>query len=201
LRFDRTCWVAKTEIDPAWIDLALRSARPRALGALLRYFGDLDSAEEAFQEACLVALQKWPENGPPRDVAAWLILVGRNAGIDGARRRKKEKPLPPDEVLSDLDDAEGALAQRLDDAHYRDDVLRLLFVCCHPELPATQQIALALRVVSGLTVRRSRARSSSARRPLSSGSHAPRRGSPPRSSRSRPLTPTSRPRASRSSRR
>ena len=140
-------------IDPAWIDLALRSARPRAVGALLRYFSNLDAAEEAFQEACLAALQRWPENGPPRDVAAWLILVGRNAGIDGARRRKKEKPLPPDEVLSDLDDAEGALAQRLDDAHYRDDVLRLLFVCCHPELPATQQIALALRVVSGLTVK------------------------------------------------
>jgi RNA polymerase sigma-70 factor (ECF subfamily) len=139
--------------DAAWIDLALRSARPRAVGALLRYFGDLDLAEEAFQEACLAALAKWPENGPPRDVAAWLIFVGRNAALDGVRRRAKERPLPAEDALSDTDDAEHALAEQLDDAHYRDDILRLLFVCCHPELPSTQQIALALRVVSGLTVK------------------------------------------------
>ncbi len=69
------------------------------------------------------------------------------------RRRKREKPLPPDEALSDLDDAERDLAQRLDDGQYRDDVLRLLFICCHPDLPATQQVALALRIVSGLTVK------------------------------------------------
>ncbi len=50
-------------------------------------------------------------------------------------------------------DAEAALAERLDGSHYRDDVLRLLFMCCHPDLPATQQIALALRIVSGLSVR------------------------------------------------
>src|SRR4029079_4425308 len=59
---------------------------------------------------------------------------------------------PPDELISDLDDAEADIAERLDNAHYRDDVLRLLFICCHPELPATQQVALALRIVSGLTV-------------------------------------------------
>src|SRR5204862_674882 len=55
--------------------------------------------------------------------------------------------------LSDLDDAEASLAERLDGGHYRDDILRLLFVCCHPELPSTQQIALALRIVSGLSVK------------------------------------------------
>jgi len=139
--------------DVAWIDLALRAARPRAVGALLRYFGDLDTAEEAFQEACLAALSRWPENGPPRDVAAWLIFVGRNAALDRVRRRSKERPLPPEAALSDTDDREGALAEELDNAATRDDVLRLLFVCCHPELPSTQQIALALRVVSGLTVK------------------------------------------------
>jgi RNA polymerase sigma-70 factor (ECF subfamily) len=136
-----------------WIDLALRSARPRAMGALLRYFRDLDTAEEAFQEACLGALKNWPQNGPPRDPAAWLIFVGRNAALDAVRRRGKERALPDDEHLSDLDDAEAAVAEDLDGAHYRDDILRLLFICCHPELPATQQIALALRIVCGLTVR------------------------------------------------
>ncbi|WP_269932696.1 RNA polymerase sigma factor [Aminobacter sp. HY435] len=139
--------------DPAWINTALSSARPQAVAALLRYFRDLDTAEEAFQEACLRALRTWPEKGPPRDPAAWLIFVGRNSGIDAARRRSKQAPLPAEELLSDLDDVEDDMADRLDGAHYRDDILRLLFICCHPDLPATQQIAVALRIVSGLSVK------------------------------------------------
>ncbi|TIU56725.1 MAG: RNA polymerase sigma factor, partial [Mesorhizobium sp.] len=62
----------------AWISTAISTARPQAMGALLRYFRDLDAAEEAFQDACLRALKNWPKNGPPRDPAAWLIFVGRN---------------------------------------------------------------------------------------------------------------------------
>jgi RNA polymerase sigma-70 factor, ECF subfamily len=138
--------------DIAWIDAALKSARPQAISALLRYFRDLDQAEEAFQEACLRALRHWAANGAPRDPAAWLILVGRNAALDDVRRRSRTQPLPPDELISDLDDAEADVAERLDSSHYRDDMLRLLFICCHPDLPATQQIALALRIVSGLSV-------------------------------------------------
>jgi RNA polymerase sigma-70 factor, ECF subfamily len=137
----------------AWIGAALAGARPQATGALLRYFRDLDVAEEAFQEACLRALRTWPRNGPPRDPAAWLILVGRNAGLDGARRRARLETLPDEATLSDLDDAEAPFTERVDDGDYRDDVLRLLFICCHPDLPHTQQIALALRIVSGLSVR------------------------------------------------
>jgi RNA polymerase sigma-70 factor (ECF subfamily) len=140
-------------IDGAWIDAALTAARPQAVAALLRYFRDLDTAEEAFQDACLRALKAWPKNGPPRDPTAWLILVGRNAALDGVRKRSKSAPLPPEDLISDLDDAEATLAERLDGDHYRDDVLRLLFICCHPDLPATQQIAVALRIVSGLSVR------------------------------------------------
>ena len=139
--------------DTAWIDNALISARPQAVGALLRYFRNLDTAEEAFQNACLRALRTWPQNGPPRDAAAWLIMVGRNVAIDDIRRHRKQEPLPADNAISDLDDAEAQLAERLDGSHYRDDILRLLFICCHPDLPATQQIALALRIVSGLGVK------------------------------------------------
>jgi RNA polymerase sigma-70 factor (ECF subfamily) len=137
----------------AWIDAALRGARPQAMAALVRHFRDLDLAEEAFQEASLRALQKWPENGPPRDPTAWLVFVGRNAALDGLRRRRRERNLPPEETLSNLEDAEEAIAGSLDEAHYRDDLLRLLFICCHPELPATPQIALALRIVCGLSVK------------------------------------------------
>ena len=139
--------------DAGWIDAALTSARPQAVGALLRYFRNLDTAEEAYQEACLRALKTWPEKGPPRDPAAWLIFVGRNVAIDQVRKSSRNAALPDEAHLSDLDDVEAPMAERLDGAHYRDDILRLLFICCHPELPATQQIALALRIVCGLTVR------------------------------------------------
>ena len=139
--------------DLAWIDAALTAARPQAVAALLRYFRDLDTAEEAFQEACLRALKNWPSNGPPRDPTAWLIMVGpqcrarrRAQALEAASRCRTRTQ------VSDLEDARRRLAERLDDSQYRDDVLRLLFICCHPDLPATQQIALALRIVSGLTV-------------------------------------------------
>ena len=139
--------------DLAWIDAALTSARPQAIGALLRYFRDFDTAEEAYQDACLRALKSWPEKGPPRDAASWLIMVGRNAGLDGVRKRSRQTELPPEETISDVDDVETPMAERLDGSQYRDDILRLMFICCHPDLPPSQQIALALRIVSGLSVR------------------------------------------------
>jgi len=139
--------------DIAWIDAAITSARPTAVAALLRYFRDLDTAEEAFQDACLRALKSWPKSGPPRDPTAWLILVGRNVALDGVRRKRKQTSLPDEDQLSDVEDVEAQLVEKLDSADYRDDILRLLFICCHPELPNTQQIALALRIVSGLTVK------------------------------------------------
>lgn len=138
--------------EHGWIGGVIAAARPQAMAALVRNFRDIDAAEEAFQEACLRALKTWPRNGPPRDAAAWLIMVARNANIDSVRKQSRLQPLPPEEVISDSSDVETAEAQRIDESDYRDDILRLLFVCCHPDLPATQQIALALRIVSGLTV-------------------------------------------------
>jgi RNA polymerase sigma-70 factor (ECF subfamily) len=139
--------------DAGWMASVLTAARPQAVAALLRQFRALDMAEEAFQEACLRALRTWPKHGPPRDAAAWLIMVGKNAAIDGVRRQGKLEPLPSAEQLFDRADTEAVAVERIDDADYRDDILRLLFICCHPELPATQQIALALRIVSGLSVK------------------------------------------------
>jgi RNA polymerase sigma-70 factor (ECF subfamily) len=137
-------------LDPTHIDVALSGARPRAVAALLRYFRDLDSAEEFFQEACLRALQAWPQKGLPADPTAWLITVGRNAGLDSKRRHRSLESLPDTDSLTDP--GNDLTPEGFDASHYPDDILRLLFVCGHPSLPATQQIALALRVVSGLTV-------------------------------------------------
>lgn len=136
-----------------WIGGVVAAARPQVIAALMRNFRDLDVAEEVFQEACLRALKTWPKNGPPRDAAAWLIMVGRNVGIENVRKQSRLQPLPSDDSISDLSDVESAEVQRIDEADYRNDILRLLFVCCHPELPATQQIAMALRIVSGLSVK------------------------------------------------
>ena len=136
--------------DPTHINLAILAARPKAIAALLRRFRDLDTAEEAFQEACLRALQTWPQKGPPRDPTAWLITVGRNAVLDAKRRNSSSEPIFAADAIPDARD--DLSAERVDESQYRDDILRLLFVCGHPALPVTQQIALALRVVSGLTV-------------------------------------------------
>jgi RNA polymerase sigma-70 factor (ECF subfamily) len=136
--------------DPAHIDLALAGARPKAVAALLRYFRNLDTAEEAFQEACLRALQSWPQKGFPLDATAWLVTVGRNAGLDARRRDRRLTPLTDNDTPADP--GTESTPEALDESRYRDDILRLMFVCGHPTLPVTQQIALALRVVSGLTV-------------------------------------------------
>ena len=140
--------------DIAWINPLLTSASPQAVAALLRYFRDLDTAEEAFQEACLRALKNWP-----RERAA--ARPDRLADLRRAQHRDR-RGAPQVEARSAARRAgavrsrrmpKTAIAERLDGADYRDDILRLLFICCHPDLPATQQIALALRIVSGLSVK------------------------------------------------
>jgi RNA polymerase sigma-70 factor (ECF subfamily) len=144
---DRPC---NQMLDPAHIDVAISAARPKAIAALLRYFRDLDTAEEAFQEASLRALQAWPERGFPADPTAWLVTVGRNAALDDKRRNRSFGLFTDADSLAEA--SNDLTPEVLDESQYRDDILRLLFVCGHPTLPATQQIALALRIVSGLTV-------------------------------------------------
>jgi len=128
-------------------------ARPKVVAALTRQFRDLDTAEEAFQEACLRALVKWPEAGVPRDPVAWLTITGRNAAID---RLRKDRRLVFDDRIDGGDKAPGEaeldLAEQLDIAELRDDVLRLMFMCCHPELSLQDQLALALKVIAGFSV-------------------------------------------------
>ncbi len=98
------------------------------MGALLRYFRDLDTAEEAFQDACLRALKNWPQNGPPRDPAAWLILSAETAAsmpcasAPGRRRCRRKTRFPTWKMPRPMSPS------GLDGAHYRDDILRLLFI-------------------------------------------------------------------------
>ena len=159
----------------AWIDAAITAARPQAMGALLRYFRDLDTAEEAFQEACLRALKTWPQNGPPRDAAAWLILVGRNAAMDDVRRRARQVALPDEAALSNLDDAESELADRLDGAT---TATTSCGCCSSAAIPSCRPRSRSRwRCASSAACRSSRSRAPSwwARQPWNSASPAPRR--------------------------
>lgn len=138
----------------AWLSTHLKAARPRVLAALNRVFGDIDLAEDAFQEASLKALKSWHPDTMPSDPVAWLIVAGRNAGIDIIRKRKRETLTAPEDFdpLTDGKHPETDLTEELDRSAFRDDILRLLFTCCHPVLRRDQQIALALKIVAGLTV-------------------------------------------------
>jgi RNA polymerase sigma-70 factor, ECF subfamily len=142
------------KMQNAWLSTHLRAARPRVLAALNRVFGDIDLAEDAFQEASLKALKSWQQDALPRDPAAWLVVAGRNAGIDLIRKKSRESLTAPEDLepVSDGSFPEEVLTRSLDQAVYRDDILRLLFTCCHPVLRKDQQIALSLKIVAGLSV-------------------------------------------------
>jgi RNA polymerase sigma-70 factor, ECF subfamily len=140
-----------TEVDPQFRQ-EFSTARPRAMAALARYFQSVDLAEDAFQEACVRALKSWPKQMPD-DPISWLVLVGRNAGIDALRRQNRERQIRETPDAHEVNfDVEDAYAENLDMSDFRDDVLRLLFMCCHEELQPQDQLALALKVVAGFSV-------------------------------------------------
>lgn len=131
----------------------LKAAYPRALATLIRLLQDIDAAEDAVQEAITRALEVWPGEGIPNNPVAWLVTTGRNKAID-FRRRHKLEVRHRESLLAVADDnpassqvAEAALYQQ-----FNDDLLRLIFTCCHPVLAQEDQIALTLKTVAGLTV-------------------------------------------------
>ena len=129
------------------IDELVRREGPQVLAGLIRWSGDFDLAEEAFQVACAQALEAWPRRGLPRRPGAWLTTVARRRAVDLMRRRRPDVPLEPGllEALA-ADESESDSAPEVED-----DRLRLLFTVCHPALAPAAQIGLALRTLCGLT--------------------------------------------------
>ncbi len=119
-----------------------------ALAALARWSGDLTVAEDAVLEACAEALRAWPRDGVPDRPGGWLVTVARNRARDRLRR---ESTRPGKELAAVVDDIR-ARTDRTDPHPVRDDELRMMFTCAHPALDRTSQLALTLRLVSGLTV-------------------------------------------------
>ncbi|SHN79985.1 RNA polymerase sigma factor [Bradyrhizobium erythrophlei] len=134
---------------PAEIEKIFRDETGRALATLIRLVGDFDLAEDALQEAFAAALERWSSTEAPANPRAWLVSVARNKAIDRIRRqisfREKEAELMHETLLN----AEGLPEE--DRAILDDDMLRLIFTCCHPSFAAEVQVALTLRTVCGLT--------------------------------------------------
>ena len=124
----------------------------KIVATLTRVVGDFGLAEDLAQEALLDALQQWPVDGVPRNGAAWLTAVAKRKAIDGWRRRERLDDRMA--VLAhdlEREQAEAADAPPWDPDAVDDDVLRLIFISCHPVLSREAQVALTLRVVSGLS--------------------------------------------------
>ena len=135
------------------------------MAALARAFGDLDRAEEAVQDAFVVALERWPRDGVPANPAAWIALTARRKAIDRLRATRRESPAAPadladapaparasvaggDDLLTRLEALEGEPA-----APIPDERLELMFACCHPALAPEARVALTLRALGGLSTR------------------------------------------------
>jgi RNA polymerase sigma-70 factor (ECF subfamily) len=131
------------------LETAYREERPRALATLIRLLRDFDLAEEMLQEAFAAALVQWPRDGVPQRPGAWLVSAARHKAIDRLRREKRLAAWQADVVALGEPTAAGADAG---DQPLPDDLLRLIFTCCHPALAFEAQVALTLKTLCGLSV-------------------------------------------------
>lgn len=132
---------------------ALRQVYPRVLGKLVRFSGSLPEAEDAVQDAVLRALQVWPGAGIPDSPEAWLLTVARRAHIDRARRSRREVPVgePLEQLAAMSPWVQSAVSDPEVLRGWKDELLRLLFACCHPCLVPGESAALALATIIGLS--------------------------------------------------
>jgi RNA polymerase sigma factor (sigma-70 family) len=123
-------------------DALLRELVPAVIGVLVRRGVDFASAEDAVQEALLVALERWPED-PPRDPKAWLVTAAWRKFLDSARSESSRRER---ELVVQVEPPPGPVPEK-------DDTLQLYFLCAHPSLSSTSAVALTLRALGGLTTR------------------------------------------------
>jgi RNA polymerase sigma factor (sigma-70 family) len=137
----------------ATIDAVFRIEAPRLIAGLARIVRDVGIAEDLAQDALVAALEKWPESGVPDNPGAWLMATAKNRAIDLLRRRslleRKHEELGREAAAH----AEPDVRDRVDDDEddVGDDLLRLIFIACHPTLPREARVALTLRLLGGLT--------------------------------------------------
>jgi len=130
-------------VDASAIEGVFRAESGRAVASLVRFFGDIDIAEEAVQDAFEIALRRWPEHGLPPSPAGWIITTAKNRGIDRLRRESSRDDRHRQAVLLNT-------KEEVESGTVEDDRLRLIFTCCHPSLAQEAQVALTLRLIAGL---------------------------------------------------
>lgn len=132
------------------VERVFREEAGRAVATLIRVLGDFDLAEDAVQEAFLVALERWPSDGLPENPGAWITTTARNRAIDRLRRARRlvEKT---EELGRTVETIAPTPEDELDMEPIPDDRLRLIFTCCHPALAPDAQVALTLRTLGGLS--------------------------------------------------
>jgi RNA polymerase sigma-70 factor, ECF subfamily len=137
-------------MTPGEIEQIFRDEAGRALATLIRLVGDFDLAEDVLQEAFATALERWPASDLPSNPRAWLVNVARNKAIDRIRRQIAFRGKQEELTHALLNDA--AVSSELDESSVLDDdMLRLIFTCCHPSFAPEVQVALTLRTVCGLS--------------------------------------------------
>ena len=114
------------------------------LATLIRLVGDIELAEEAMQDAFVLATERWPNEGIPLSPGAWITTAARNKAIDRLRRERRR---------GDKEGVYQRLMSEPQNLSSEDDQLRLIFTCCHPSLAVSAQVALTLRTLGGLTTR------------------------------------------------
>jgi RNA polymerase sigma-70 factor, ECF subfamily len=131
------------------IGRVFREEYGRAVSVLVRVFGDIDTAEDAVQDAFARAVARWPVDGLPPSPAGWIITTARNQAIDRLRREASRSDRHAQAALVHASQEPGTGPG--EEGPVRDDRLRLLFTCCHPALSQAAQVALTLRLLGGLT--------------------------------------------------
>lgn len=143
--------MATIEESRAVIEAVFREERARIIARLTRFTQDVGVAEELAHDACLAALEAWSESGIPEHPGAWLLASAKNRALDQWRRRKMAEPKHHE--LAALIEANGQRPSIEDtlDEDVGDDLLRLIFLACHPALSMDAQVALTLRLLCGLS--------------------------------------------------
>jgi RNA polymerase sigma factor (sigma-70 family) len=133
------------------VDAVWRMESARIVGALARVTGDVGLAEELAQDALVAALEQWPDSGVPAKPGAWLMAIAKHRAIDSFRRSQnlQRKTVELGRELVEAESVEEDWAAALDEV-VEDDVLRLVFISCHPVLSRDARVALTLRLVGGL---------------------------------------------------
>ena len=141
--------MAEAFVDVA-VDAVFRREAGRVLGTLIRLLGDFELAEESLQEAFEAALEHWPRNGEPENPRAWLVRVGHYKGIDRLRHQKRQQRTVEEFAVEALIQEAQQPGGSESEHEIDDDLLQLIFTCCHPALSLPSQVALTLRAVCGL---------------------------------------------------